>query len=202
MTHAPLIFADTETTGLRPRDELWELYLSRHDHGKPVKRLHLFIEHNDMLAERGLPAAMREKYRARWEHASQQGIIVRKYAAAHEIREFFEDDPSPFGTPHLVGLNPAFDARQISRLLNYAGEYDKPWHYHLIDLTPALLHAHHRENFETPIPYRTDDLATALGIAPPTDTERHTAIGDVLWTERIWTRLFSGELLSTGAGHP
>ena len=68
---APIVFLDTETTGLSLTDDIWEFAGIRRDgDGSPDVPLHLFIEHDQSKAV-DLPEKFRDDYEARFkpEHA-------------------------------------------------------------------------------------------------------------------------------------
>lgn len=49
---APIVFIDTETTGLSISDDIWEVALIRREgDGSPDLPLHLFVEHDAKKAE-------------------------------------------------------------------------------------------------------------------------------------------------------
>lgn len=148
----PLIFLDTETTGLDPaKHEVWEIAYASLD--GEIERF--FVEHDVGTAD---PKALDlGGYHARYKHPTPLGRIAR---IAHEIslRNLLRGAT-------LVGSNPAFDAEFLSR------RWDRsPWHHRLLDIAtfamPAL-------GYDRPMGLAT--IAHDLGIEAPD----HTAAGDV-----------------------
>jgi hypothetical protein len=99
---------------------------------------------------------------------------------------------------HVVGAIPSFDTITFENLLRDNG-LSPQWHYHLIDVE-ALAVGYMRGLAEkgalgpytgplgVPLapPWKSDDLSGLLGIQPPTEEERHTALGDARWAMRIY----------------
>lgn len=106
---------------------------------------------------------------------------------------------------HLVGAVPDFDAYRLRQLL---GEYGllPTWHYHLVDIEALMVGylSHQNQNIQTlrlpndsshktvTLPWKSDHLSTECGVAPPTKEERHTALGDARWAERVYNRVVLG----------
>ena len=92
---------------------------------------------------------------------------------------------------HLVGAVPSFDEERLRRL--YRKHVDPtatrfPWHYHLIDVEALMvgyLLGDPEGDWRLPLPWKSDDLSTALGVTPP-DKDRHTALGDARWAKTIY----------------
>jgi hypothetical protein len=45
---------------------------------------------------------------------------------------------------------------------------------------------------DTDPPYHSDSLSRAVGVEPPGDGVRHTAMGDVRWCVALWDAIHSG----------
>jgi len=87
---------------------------------------------------------------------------------------------------HVVGACPWFDTERLGLLLRAHG-LTPTWHHHLVDveaLTVGWLVGHGRP---VELPYRSDELALALGVPPPAG--RHTALGDARWARDIYDRI-------------
>lgn len=97
---------------------------------------------------------------------------------------------------HLVGAVPNFDAEALARLLRAEG-YLPSWHYHLIDVEAMAVgwlfgtYPNGAALVGEP-PWKSDDLARACGVEPPTDDERHTALGDTRWAMRWYDAMTGG----------
>jgi hypothetical protein len=91
----------------------------------------------------------------------------------------------------VVGINPSFDTHTLDRLLRAHGLLPS-WDYTPICAkTLALGYLRGWGNKDVSLPYRTDDLVEALGIEPPPEDERHTAMGDARFAMRIYDAVMS-----------
>lgn len=178
---SPIVFLDTETTGLALTDDIWEFAGIRREADGATSELHLFIEH-DVHKCHDLPASFRADHGARWD----QGEEVGRGFAAHAIGDFTAG-------AHIVGAVPNFDTERIAILMQRCG-YKPTWHYHLIDvenLAVGYLMGVHRgrgADILLDLPWDSDELSRMVGIEPPIDA-RHTAMGDALWAMAIYDRV-------------
>lgn len=170
---APVVFVDTETTGLDPEvHELWEIALivDGTEHEFRLKPQHL---------RRAAPDALRIT-----------GFYTR-VADAGGAAEFFSqgargsiawDVARLTAGRHLVAAVPSFDARFLADFLDAEG-YAPAWHYHLVDIE-ALTAG--RLGLEPP--WDSSELATALGV--PRLDGKHTALGDARWAKAMYEAAF------------
>lgn len=42
------------------------------------------------------------------------------------------------------------------------------------------------------LPWRSDELSRLIGVEPPGEAERHTALGDARWAARAWDAVMGG----------
>lgn len=115
----------------------------------------------------------------------------------------------------VVGVNPGFDTETLGTLLRSADLPDEPWdYYHLEDLVAetvgylrarvALHHYLDVDHLDDPYadlptlttarsaiarPWKSTDLAAALGVEPTPEDQRHTALADARWAQRWHQRL-------------
>ncbi len=115
---------------------------------------------------------------------------------------------------HIVGVNPTFDVEIFAAMLRAEG-LTPQWDYHLEDLvaeTAGFLRAllvvrAVGKDLPWPIPsakvartddelvdlvalpWKSDDLAAAVGVEPTATSDRHTALGDARWTARWYDTL-------------
>lgn len=199
--NAPLIFLDTETTGLDLSDDIWEFAaIRREGDGTPDVPLHMFIEHSAEKAS-ALPEKFLADHNARYEpeHA------VSHRDAARLIHRHLR--PSADGQrAHIVGSVPNFDTERIGFMFAAHG-LSIPWHYHLIDVETLAVGFRHGRAVgqadgntgmrskvyrpDLPLPWSSDDLSESVGVTPPTDA-RHTAMGDAEWARDLWDRITGG----------
>lgn len=218
MSHqpAPLVFMDTETTGLERDADIWEFAAIRREPDGTETTLHLFIDHDWEKCSR-LPDPFREDHLARF--PSHHGATSR-ISAANRIYTFLTGE----GTlPHVVGAVPNFDTERIGLLLrNELGQrINDPWHYHLIDvenLAAGALAAmptrlmlggaveHHPitgdprtltilpevELVAMRPPWDSDEISRLLGVEPDANGPRHAALADARWAMAIYDRVMGG----------
>jgi hypothetical protein len=174
---APLLFIDTETTGLTADDEIWEVSLIRREPGGLEFNGTFQVAHDGRCLD--LPDPFRTDHLARYD----RGAALTRGEAAQRLGTFIDR------STHLVAANPAFDARFLTKLLG-----GSPWHYHLIDVEAmAVGYLFGRgwdpgrpgsDTYAPLVPWKSDDLSRLCGVEPPSRDERHTAQGDVLWVQR------------------
>lgn len=174
---SPIVFCDTESTGLLPDDEVWEFAGRRRDPDGTVQDLHLFIEHDKNKAEL-LPPSFYHDYRARYPHdPARFEERSTTYAASQLIQQFTAGC-------HIIGAVPSFDTIKLSEMMR-RHRLEPKWHYHLTDIENVILgYLAGRGQLIDP-PWKSDALSRAVHVEP-TDFHRHTAMGDVLWVEAQW----------------
>jgi hypothetical protein len=176
----PLVFCDTETTGLGWHDQIWEFAAIRREPDGTERTFHTFVQHNLNLAL-ALPDSFRADHDARYDPTT----AVRRWAFADLLGEVFA------GRPYVVGAVPNFDTERLARILADAGQLPL-WHYHLRDVETLargyLLGRASLGDLDAGLALGeaddSDALSRACGVEPPT-TERHTAMGDVLWCKAL-----------------
>lgn len=179
MITGPVAFVDTETTGLGRDSEVWEFaaIIRRGDGSEST--VHLHIEHNRTKAF-DLPERFFRDYSDRF---GRNGMRPYTRAGAASIIS------AALHGVHIVGVNPAFDARLLEDLLADVG-IEPGWNYHLVDLSPITIGVLLAAGERVDLPWKSDILSARVGV-PTTDEAgeplyaRHTAMGDVLWT-RDW----------------
>lgn len=198
-----LVFLDTETTSLHPdTGEVWEFAGIRVSAGAPDWIVNFQIECDLSNAD---PFALSiGKYRERfgkngdWQPYSitdgfgsevsqspfpQNGEVVSKYDASRVIERFTRG-------AHVVGNVISFDTERLAKLLREEGE-TPGWHYHVIDIEPILVGFLTADNLPPiELPWNSEHLSAAAGVALPDETERHTALGDAKWVQRQWQAVF------------
>lgn len=178
-----VVYIDTETTGLDPlRHAIWEVALITAEEANTwlVELTPAQIAAADSMALR--VGRFEERYlRPRQEKVVRHDNFP-SYACSEKVaRQVYELTEGK----HLVGANPSFDVGFLRPLLESHG-FTPGWHYHLIDVEPLMLGVLAERGLGIPIPWKSTDLSTRLGIAAPTANERHTALGDVRWCQRIF----------------
>lgn len=111
---------------------------------------------------------------------------------------------------HIVGSVPGFDAEVLAALLR-DDALTPTWHYHLIDVdtlavgwlarrlvadaeAAAVTIPAKARAWDLAQPWTSDDLSRALGVEPPSEAERHTALGDARWAMRVYDAVMGAAL--------
>ena len=191
---APIVFMDTETTGLALTDDIWEFAaIRREGDGSPDYPLHLFVEHDPEKA-----AALPESFRLDLQARFDPDAAVSPRDAARLINAITR--PSANGAKaHIVGAVPNFDTERLALLLNAHGITPR-WHYHLTDVETLAVGwwAGMSGTMLLP-PWDSDAVSEQIGVQPPTD-RRHTAMGDAEWARAIFDHVSAAR--NTRRVHP
>lgn len=191
-----LAFVDCETTGLDPeRHEMWELAVIVRDGGNSMDgewtwHLPVNLAKADPMAlsigrfyerRRRLPGwncvlECRAANPARWRGTTAKSV-------ASQVANLLDG-------AHIVGAVPSFDTGFLRPWLRANG-HAACWHYHLITVEALAIGylAGMRHPDELPAlapPWKSDELSRAILVAPPSDEERHTALGDARWAMRMY----------------
>jgi len=197
----PLCFIDTETTGLSLDDDIWEFAAIRRESDGTQVEHHFFIQHETAKCSQ-LPESFLADHKARFPvaHGARPDGVLSRDEAAKRIYELTAD------RPHIVGAVPNFDTERLAILLRDFGLEPK-WHYHLIDVEALAvgylnaivtsapipsIYEHLRTTGRPDLPWRSDDLSRCCGVEPPSDADRHTAMGDARWAMRLYDAITGG----------
>lgn len=180
-TPAPICFIDTETTSLdRYTREVWEVAMIRRD-----------------------PDGTEASYEAKiaginLSEASPVSLKIGRFYDRYDMRQSGNNGrgmmpPVPYDHPariaatvermtrgaHLIAAVPSFEDTSLAPLLK-RHQLAPAWHYHLVCIENVLA-----GYFGVVPPYSSDELSMRIGV-DPTQFERHTAMGDVLWVKAQW----------------
>lgn len=181
-----ITFLDVETMGLDPAAPIWEFAaIRRQVTGDFTCDIwsQLFIQHDPAhwLDDPDWPDIFKADYRARFDPAT----AMPEAKAAEIIASYTEDGAV------IHGSNPGFDMERLERLLR-RNRIEPAWHYHPVDV-PTLAQGYLAARRELPPkPWKSDTLSLAAGI-DPADYERHTALGDVRWTQALYDTVMGTE---------
>lgn len=183
-----IAFVDTETTGLDPeRHDMWELAMRVFDLnedgglGTRVEDIHIFVKPDMWLAD---PTALRmNKFYQRTNDPSFEWSADESAAAAFVASLLGTDNC------HVAGMNVPFDMAMIAKWLR-RNDQVAAWHYHPIELESMMAAVLASSGHPVGIPWKSDNLSKALGVEPPTKEQRHTAVGDMEWCERVYAHIF------------
>ena len=208
MSHAtrPIAFVDTETTGLDPRlHDAWEIAIIRREAGRE-DREHLF-QVRTSLTDADPKALEIGRHKERFCVAAGEFAIELPTATVGTPSHLTEADllhdlMALLDGATLVGSNPAFDDRFLTKMFNEAGLPTR-WHYRTVDIaTLAVGHLYGqaytltKQNCGAEYYSRADnlladgwksyELSRLMGIEPPTADAAHTALGDARWARDVF----------------
>ena len=205
---APLVFLDCETDGVHPHRKVWEVAAIRRDPDGAETEWSAFVDIDLSTADpfgikvgrfyerhplgRYLSGLDPER-----DYPGRTPAYTSPHDAAHQVARITHG-------AHIVGAVPNFDTEVLANLLR-SERLTPAWHYHLIDIEALCVGwvAHKAKTIreQSPhirlepwpsLPWKSDDLTAALGLAPVPDAERHTALGDARWAMRMYDAVMSG----------
>lgn len=208
----PLVFLDTETTGLDPDfHELWEVaVIIRNDRGQTeyVWQLPVDLAQADPIAlnigrfhDRRWPEPLaldnrRQAQAGDWGDSN----LSRVRLDPEDLKRWAADFVELTRGAHLVGNVVSFDAERLHRKLRALGQCAM-WHYHLIDVECLAVGwlAAGRDPVDAPAPtqdkcqppWSSEELSLSVGVNPD-DFDRHTALGDARWAMAIYDAVIGG----------
>ncbi|MBW3663537.1 MAG: 3'-5' exoribonuclease [Actinobacteria bacterium] len=180
-----IVALDTETTGLDPDvEDVFEIATIDLDTG--IETVWRIEPRPEVVAAMHPKAAEVNRYHERiadpdwrWDEAP--------LTALHELRTWLDG-------AHILGAVPDFDARHLTSLYRRFEQLPPRWHYHLIDVETLAVgwlygrDAEHGSVQLLPLPWDSEELSRLVGVEPPADEERHTALGDARWVKRLYER--------------
>jgi hypothetical protein len=192
-----LAFVDCETTGVHPGRLPWEIAIIRREEDGTERNLLLQIEDVDLSDADPFGLKIGGFYQRFWRYGDWKDAKVKaELDAAHRVEEWTRG-------AHLVGAVPNFDAETFAAMLR-RHKLAPAWHYHLIDVEALAVgylcgqlqdvknsDMGRAEQSAFELPWRSDDLSRACGVTPPSEQERHTAMGDALWAKRWYDAIVS-----------
>lgn len=196
--NAPLAFVDCETTGVHPGRRPWEIAVIRREpdggeHATLIQIADIDLSEADLFGLR-----VGRFYERHWSYGGIEDDSTHYVSERHAATLVEQLTRGA----HLVGAVPNFDAETFAAMLR-RHRLVPAWHYHLIDvetLAVGYLNATIRgyapsdplvveHSAVLGLPWRSDDLSRACGVEPPSEEDRHTALGDALWAKRWYDAL-------------
>lgn len=192
---AAIAFVDTETTGVHPGRKAWEVAIIRRGADGKEQTGHYMLPVDLSEADPfGLKIGGFYDRHPQGQNIAGKIPFVQTMPALNEAARWIAR--LTHGA-HLVGAVPNFDSEVLDKLLRSQGLIPG-WHYHLIDVEAlAVGYLAGRRPFDrnepVALPWKSDDLSRACGVEPPTEDERHTAMGDARWAQRWYDAIVTGE---------
>jgi len=178
-----LCFIDTETTSLRPDRRAWEIAVILRRPGQPDDERCWFVDVADLdLGNANLGSLKIGRFLDR--HPQYCGgpaphSYSGEYDVLREVEALTRD-------AYLVGAVPSFDAEVLDTRMRARG-ICPAWHYYLQDFGTLIVGYLAGQGVPVPAPpWEPEDLSRLIGVEPPGEAERHTALGDARWAARVW----------------
>lgn len=209
----PLAFIDTETTGLDvDHHDAWEIAVILRRPG--VTDLEYLFQIRTSLAEADPKALEINRYEQRFAVPDGEfAIEISTEVTPHTEADLMHDLMTILDGAVLVGSNPAFDDRFLTKLFHEAGVTPR-WHYRTVDFAAmAVGHLYGqaytltKRNCDAVFYGRADrlledgwrsyELSRLMGIEPPRSHEAHTALGDARWARDVYDAITKADAFHT-----
>lgn len=189
MTTPSIVFLDTETTSLRPDRRAWEVALIARRADAPEIARSWYIRAADLdLGNADLGSLRVGRFFDRHPEYRQARGAEDSWRAAETSAEadvMRQVEVLTRGAV-LVGAAPGFDAEVLAARMRAHGIVPS-WHYHVQDFETLIAGYLRGQGKPLPaLPWRSDDLSRLVGVEPPGEDDRHTALGDAWWALRVW----------------
>lgn len=192
---APIAFCDTETDGVHHGRKSWEIAIIRREPDGREMTWAEFVEIDLATADPfGLRIGRfydRHPLGRHLAHKHAGNPPEPGYGTLPAEHSFITRHDAAFRVAqlthgaHIVGAVPNFDTEVFAELLRDEG-LTPAWHYHLIDVENLVVGYLAGKGRPVAPPWKSDDLAEAIGVPPVPDDQRHTALGDARWVRAIY----------------
>lgn len=189
-----VVFLDTETTSTGRDRRPWEIAMIRRD-DIGEKALTIFVDAADLDLDNADPDALRiggfhSRHPQFGAPLSEGQLLCRASEAAALVQSWTNH------RARVYGVVPSFDTECLDALLHRHGlEWD--WHFQPWDI--AVLATGYLAGRRLPLQRNSEDTSRACGVTPPTEAERHTAMGDARWVARWYDQILAPAHLSAAA---
>jgi hypothetical protein len=179
------VFLDTETLGVDRLAPVWEFAAIRIERdGTESAREHFQIRHNPSFWLTKLQAEapwFAEGYLARYD----ADVALWEWEAARRVCDIVRDGAV------IAGSNPGFDMERLLILMQRNGIGEPGWHYHPLDVPTMAVGWLAACGGVPPRPWKSDAVSRSMYVEPD-KYERHTAMGDVLWSRDLYVAVTGG----------
>lgn len=172
-----VVFVDTETTGLdADRHEIWEVALTRNVE-PPQNRDYIWLLPVDLTKADPISLSI-GKFHERHPNGNKQSDEQKQKVTP--LLTFCQAFARLTHETHLVGAIISFDEQRLRKLMLSQGIIPS-WHYHIVDVEAMVAGLYGIEP-----PWDSNNLSKLVGV-DPTEYNTHTALGDALWAQAIYT---------------
>lgn len=183
----PMVFLDTETTGLHADRRAWEIALVRREEGT-TRAVTIFIDVRDIPLHQADPTALQiGRFYERhpdFGHALPSGAVHLRESEAMALVAEMTDGAE------LYGLNPLFDTECLEAAMRRHGRTPSWWRTP-VDIA-VLARGFVIGQGISVDPHRgTDRLSEQCGVEAPSAEDRHTALGDTLWLVKWYDHMMA-----------
>lgn len=192
LSPAPLVFIDTETTGLHPhRRKPWDIYMIRRETDGTEHEVGIMIADVDLTDADDYALRLGRYYER---HPDPSAVAATPGDALADLEEDIGDHydlltattaaivvSSFTAGAHLVGACPWFDAQHLAELI-YQHKLAPRWHHRMIDVY-SMLNGATAQHWPNP-----RDAMQHIGFSMA-GYDTHTAQGDTYWVRDLYDHL-------------
>lgn len=187
-----IAFVDTEATGLdRHRHQVWEIgVILRRDGVSDAEHLWHVRPHLAVASPDGLRIS-RYYERTAQLHDAEPGTACNNAGLPPDEQRWSDPAVAAGELAYLLdgalfaAAVPSFDDAMLDAFLR-RHDHCPTWHYQLIDVATFAAGVLTSHGVPVEVPWDGDDISRPLGVQPPSDEQRHTALGDARWARDLW----------------
>jgi DNA polymerase III epsilon subunit-like protein len=181
----PIVFIDTETTGLNPdRHEVWELAIITRRSGQTDTERVYQVRPDLVIADDEALKINRFHDRFKVPDDARAALMLGDHAQRIELSTLRQNLMQTMAGAVLVGSNTQFDATFTRKLLGNPDE--SPWHYRPVNALELAAGWLLGRGEEVPVPWSSAEISRRVGVHPPSKHTSHTALPDARWARDVF----------------